>query len=264
MGSKLVAAAFTFVSAHNERAREAGGRELETTEVALLALMAHTALDDDAEPVFWMTRSNICAQLGIRDTEAGRKRLQRALSALTAAGAIAPPERYVRGKTPRYKLIHQGGRLASPDYPQVWTPGIPLTPVRGMPSVQTVDAEHPPIMDAEHPPEEGRGTKEEGRAREPLDAAAGTLELLTPPTPSLPDLKPHCDQHPPGWSQPCYACGEARKAYQALHGKNSARRKPLSPYDCTRSRHKVITADGICVLCGARDVVDARSIGATA
>lgn len=40
--------------------------------------------------------------------------------------------------------------------------------------------------------------------------------------------------------------------------------KPADPagnrpvYDCRNRRHKVITTDGICVLCGARGVLDAR------
>ncbi|WP_431795334.1 hypothetical protein [Microbacterium enclense] len=35
---------------------------------------------------------------------------------------------------------------------------------------------------------------------------------------------------------------------------------PPPVYDCRRGgrRHKVITTDGICVLCGARGVLDAR------
>lgn len=31
-------------------------------------------------------------------------------------------------------------------------------------------------------------------------------------------------------------------------------------FDCRRQRHKVITADGICVICGARNVKDARTL----
>ncbi len=34
----------------------------------------------------------------------------------------------------------------------------------------------------------------------------------------------------------------------------------LPTFDCKRRRHKVITADAICVLCGARNVVDARRL----
>lgn len=33
-----------------------------------------------------------------------------------------------------------------------------------------------------------------------------------------------------------------------------------SIFDCASSRHKVITNDGICCLCGARDVIDARRL----
>ncbi len=167
MGSRLVTAAFAFVRAHNERARESRGRELESTEVSLLVLMAHTALDDDTEPSFWLSRSEMCTQLGIRDTEAGRKRVQRALAALKAAGAVTPPEMYQRGRTPRYRLSYQGGRLTSPETTPREMPGVHPTPSK-------VDAWHPqggrlasPGMDAQHPPED----KEEQRRR---DARATT------------------------------------------------------------------------------------------
>jgi hypothetical protein len=35
---------------------------------------------------------------------------------------------------------------------------------------------------------------------------------------------------------------------------------PPPVFDCKRRRHKVITADRICILCGARGVVDARRL----
>lgn len=37
---------------------------------------------------------------------------------------------------------------------------------------------------------------------------------------------------------------------------------PIEPgtFDCRARRHKVITADGICCLCGARGVIDARRL----
>lgn len=39
---------------------------------------------------------------------------------------------------------------------------------------------------------------------------------------------------------------------------------PTPPlFDCKRRRHKVITADRICVLCGARNVIDARRLPPT-
>lgn len=33
-----------------------------------------------------------------------------------------------------------------------------------------------------------------------------------------------------------------------------------SPFDCRRGRHKVITTDRICVICGAQGVTDARRL----
>lgn len=35
-----------------------------------------------------------------------------------------------------------------------------------------------------------------------------------------------------------------------------------SIFDCSANRHKVITNDGICCLCGARGVIDARRLPA--
>lgn len=35
---------------------------------------------------------------------------------------------------------------------------------------------------------------------------------------------------------------------------------PQPTFDCRARRHKVLAGDGICVLCGARGVVDARTI----
>lgn len=42
----------------------------------------------------------------------------------------------------------------------------------------------------------------------------------------------------------------------------STNETPTPVYDCRRRRHKVITLDGICVLCGARGVTDARTLPA--
>lgn len=38
---------------------------------------------------------------------------------------------------------------------------------------------------------------------------------------------------------------------------------PQPTFDCRARRHKVLAGDGICVLCGARGVVDARHLTAT-
>ncbi len=242
MGSRLAAAAFAFVAAHNERAREEGGRELESLEVALLALMGLTAIDNDPDPAFWVKRTEICAQLGIRDTEAGRKRIQRAVSALSAAGAITVPGKYQRGHTPRYRLIYQGGCSASTPSDEVWTPGIPRTEPRGMPSVQGYGRLASPSVDAEHPPEEGRGTKEEERARDTADEAP--FELAPPPQDPEPEpetrpTSPYCDRHPNGTGQPCYACGVARKRHTAAERSDRARRKPRPPTMVTRHGRRV-------------------------
>ncbi|WP_139168249.1 hypothetical protein [Microbacterium azadirachtae] len=202
-----MSAAYAFIRDHNERARADDTRELTTTEVALLVLMAHTAVDEHPQPGFWMKRSEICAALGIHATDAGRKRIQRALSALGRAGAVVQPESYQRGHVPRYRLIYQGGRLASTpgdaepvdNSSEVWTPDIPRTLAKG-------DAERPKYgrqasrgVDARHPLEEGRGEKRR-------DARAGAHDL--------PTLSRFCPRHPEGTDRPCAACGAARKAFE--------------------------------------------------
>lgn len=113
MGHRLVAAAYAFVGEFNERARRDGKRALDPLEVALLALMAHSARDSDATPGYFASRSTTCAQLGVADTEPGRKRVQRAVRALVEAGAITKAENVHRGITPHHSLIYQGGAVVS-------------------------------------------------------------------------------------------------------------------------------------------------------
>lgn len=285
MGSKLVSAAFAFVREHNAAARAAGGRELEALEVALLVLMAHTAVDEHADPAFWVKRSEICAALGIRDTEAGRKRVQRAVGALAVAGAIAVPRKYFRGQTPRYRLIYQGGCQASTETArepvdkstEVWTPGIPLTGSKG-------DAQRPeygrlasPGVDAWHPLEEGRGTKEEGGETK-LELTESAPSTPPPwdhdlPQPTTAREAARCPKHPHGTSGSCWACGDNRQAWIAEHPSAPVRRPKRHRYDCKAGRHRVSgfkspgVPDDVCGECGQRGVTDAYNpapIGATA
>ena len=272
MGYKLVDAAFAFV-----RAREQRERELEAIEVALLLLMAHRADDQASSPAFWLKRSEICAQLGIRDTDAGRKRVQRALGALAAASAIDPPQKYQRGFTPRYSLIYQGGCSASTPSPEVWTPGIPLEAAKG-------DAQRPqvwtpgiPSMDAQHPPEE-KEQKEEEAARANLTPMPFTL--TQPPTPNWDDALPEprnaqeaarCRRHPTGTSEACGACGENRQTWVHAHRASTQPRRPVPLRHrieagrriCDNHDH-IPTADGTCRNCEIRADDLAHLIGARA
>lgn len=265
MGYKLATAAFTFVSGYNERAREEGQRELEAIEVALLTLMSLRAVDDDAEPAFWLKRAEICSLLGIRDTEAGRKRVQRALTALAEAGAIAVPEKYQRGYTPRYRLIHQGGCPASTLPAEVWTPGIPLEGAKG-------DAERPgvwtpgiPSMDAQHPPEEKEQKEQEAARAQPSNLAVMPFTLSAhEPAPwdaELPEPRnateaARCPRHPHGTTAACGACGENRQAWTDTHRKAERSRKPAplrlridaGRRVCDNQPHHRL-ADGTCANC---------------
>lgn len=256
MGSLLVTAAYSFVNAFNDRARRLGERELEITEVALLALMAHTALDGDPVPTFWTKRAEICAQLGIRDTEAGRKRVQRALGALAAAGAITTPGKYQRGHTPRYSLIYQGGCSTSTPSDEVWTPGIPLTGAKGDAPRPKYGRPASPGVDAQRPPEEGRGTEEEPFHLESPRAPQWDADL---PTPLTPNDAARCPLHPTGTKARCRACGDNRREWETSHSSPTRHRK-LDPLRhrvehgrriCENHPH-VPTADGTCRNCEIR------------
>lgn len=153
MGHRLVAVAFAFVGAFNERARAEGTRQLEPLEVALLAFMAHSARDGDHAPTFFASRAETCAGLGIANSEPGRKRVQRAVAALVAAGAITKAENVHRGSTPRHSLIYQGGALAStfPDVPKVDASAPPYDTEGGRLSTGRWTFEHGKV-DASAPP----------------------------------------------------------------------------------------------------------------
>ena len=113
MGHRLVNAAYAFIEQHNTDALAAGQRRLEPLEVSLLIRMAHTARDEDENPVFFELRAKTCAALGLGNSEPARKRVQRAARALLDAGAVLPPAKVSRGFSPRYRLIYQGGDPAS-------------------------------------------------------------------------------------------------------------------------------------------------------
>lgn len=69
-------------------------------------------------------------------------------------------------------------------------------------------------------------------------------------------LTPFCKKHPSGTDNPCRACGDARRVYEAALF--AAKNKPTTPgiitedysLECT-GKHKW-TADGTCALCPAR------------
>lgn len=66
-------------------------------------------------------------------------------------------------------------------------------------------------------------------------------------------LRRNCDAHPDGWSQPCRACGEARKRADAANASSSApRMQTVSPGSrCSPGRHRLV-ADGTCMNCDVR------------
>ncbi|MAB81692.1 MAG: hypothetical protein CMJ89_20335 [Planctomycetes bacterium] len=133
MGHRLVAVAFTFVGAYNEKARAEGTRQLEPLEIALLTLMAHSARDGD-RPTYFAGRDATCDALGLERSEPARRRVMRATSALVKAGAIERVGKGHRGSTARYSLIYQGGDLVVP---------IPAGVPNGTGEPESVPREHP-------------------------------------------------------------------------------------------------------------------------
>jgi hypothetical protein len=126
VGYKLVEAVRRWVPAFNARARATGGRELNPTEIALLLLMAQGAHDDHAVPRYWGESPSgllkgwkvMAIDLGFASEEelvpkeidprmqAPRKRVQRAVDGLLAAGAIERLNNGSNGSVVVYSLSY--------------------------------------------------------------------------------------------------------------------------------------------------------------
>lgn len=277
MGHRLVADAFAFVSAFNERARQDGDRQLEPLELAVLVLMAHTCPDGDEHPHYFASRETTVAALGITNTDAGRKRVQRALRALIDAGAINPPETIYRGHTPRYRLIYQGGALASTFAEERGTREHHLSPGRWTPDARKVDVSDRKVDVSD--PEGGAlaSTGRERREQEKEDAREHAFELQPPPipepedhTPPPPRIPTQCDRHQDGpHTSPCHACGVARREYEQTERATTRRRRHTITHRTVDGRRicdnrpHVRTADGSCVNCEIR-AEDLTPLGASA
>ena len=68
--------------------------------------------------------------------------------------------------------------------------------------------------------------------------------------------KPSCQKHPDGTTQPCRACGDARRRFDAYTQAQRDKPTPTPPrsielLDCSPGSHKW-TVDGTCAICTAR------------
>lgn len=185
MGAGLLTAAYGFVLEHNA-GTPAPGVMLGPVELAVFGALALRA--DDATATVEAGRDDLCAASGIPATDAGRKRLQRAVRALAAAGGLSTAGRTARGAVTRYSLALNGGHH-SPPIADRWTPQ----------STVPADATIPTPEDT--PPA---------------------------PPPPVDESSPYCAAHPTGTSTPCAACGAARRAARAASRPTSRRPRKRS------------------------------------
>lgn len=104
MGDRLITAAYGFVLEHNAGTTAPGGI-LGPVELAVFGALALRA--DDATAVVEGPRDELCTASGIPATEAGRKRLQRAVRALAASGGLSVVGHAHRGSVSRFRLALQ-------------------------------------------------------------------------------------------------------------------------------------------------------------
>lgn len=277
MGHRLVAEAYAFIHAHNERARADDTiRPLDPLAVALLGYMAHCASDHETQPMFFAGRDATCAALGLASVSASWRRLARAASALVEAGAVTRARKAYRGSTTVYRLNREGAPLVSPIVENRATPESPNTEKRVTPQTEWVTPDDR-MGDTSGTPDKETGIDREG------DARANDFELTEPPAPTPWDLNlpepqtaqeaARCADHPQGTSGRCWACGDNRRAWAEAHPDAPARRRRPLRYDCAAGRHRVIgekapgIPDDICATCHKPGVVDAYAtdpIGAIA
>lgn len=259
----------------------------------LLFVMAHRARDTDAKPVYFAGREDCALALGISPAviaeregiplDRAQKRawetVARAIATLREVGAIEVADQARRGSTAVYRLTYIG-MGSTQSNPQGKLPTQPIAEApKGTGSAHTdpeiamgstgdsyglspqkVWAQPATAMHSAHPLEEEQEEHEGRNARE----ADATYALDTPPTPPPPD-SPFCIHHPGGTTDPCYGCGQARKDYEATHGKTP--RRPRSPRPasttpalvhvdgrdvCADGRHKLTADAKSCILCQIR------------
>lgn len=261
MGINLVKAAYAFAAKNG----------LNDQPLRLLVYMATVALDTDAIPEYFAGRDASAFALGLDvDATATATKVKRATAKLVESGAITPVRPGRRGANAIYQLNLAGGLSQTPNTPDsgsVTDPqtaelgGLSQTPNPELGGLSVIDrgsvtdrlgVSHRPLQEEEE-------LQEEERAR--ANDRDAPFDLDTPPTPTPPD-SPFCIHHPGGTTGPCWACKQAREAYEAIHGKTT--RPPRTPKNepvrlihrdgreiCADGRHKPMP-DGTCARCTIR------------
>ena len=168
----MIVAAYEFVLEHNAGTPASGG-VLGPVELAVFGSLALRA--DDATGTVEAGRDDLCTASGIPATDAGRKRLQRAVRALAASGGLTVAGKARRGVVARYSLALKGGHHS--------------------------------------PPNSDRGTVV-STIPESTPTLTLVADPVAPPPP-VDEPSPYCAAHPSGTSTPCAACGAARRASRA-------------------------------------------------
>ncbi|MDU0327212.1 hypothetical protein RWH43_10645 [Microbacterium sp. KSW2-21] len=265
MGARLNLAAYRFAEA----------AQLHDQPTRLLGYMASVALDNDAEPVYYAGAEASARALG-KDPATSARLVAKVIATLIKAGAIENRSAGRRGAYAVYRLTFPVADETPESMSATGTQTVESVPLSGTQTEQLGSHSQAPLPEiashsraqrvpltgqqgaSDRHPEEEEEKKEEGRVRAHEADAGYTLD--TPPEPPPPD-SPFCIHHPDGTRDPCYACGQARQAYVAVHGKTP--RQPRSPRTasapqliqvngravCIDGKHK-LTADGrSCVHC---------------
>jgi len=198
---------------------------LEHAPTRVFVYMAVRALDGDPQPAFWEGYDALARALG-KSGPAGHRAAGRAIQALKEAGAIRTVGHPAPGsRTARYALLD--GR------------GLPL-------AAQSITGRSPSDDDNSHdahrPVNTGRSAPNTGRsgvnsqdAHRPAEEKEEDKEEGPPPS--------TCPRHPNGTSEPCGACGAARRAAEAWRPP----RRPAPPH-----AHRFDPGSGYCA-CGIRE-----------
>lgn len=222
MGASLALAAL-------DAARRVG---LSHAPARLLVRFALAAVDRDAAPWSRLSMEERCAALGHESNEAGRRAVERATSAIVAAGLAS--------------LVAGGNRSGAARYALHLTPvdtseSPPLSVEQSEVKAPRLASESPPLS-VRKPPAK-RGAKEDGGETEEETRA------------SAPAL--HCPKHPHGNSStPCRGCAEAREARAAQPTVSAMNTVQPGPKGwCAPGKHRRIE-DGSCIHCDHRLYAD--------
>ena len=198
--------------------------------VRAFVFMANTAVDSDPHPSYFGGRDALAGALAVPHTESGYHAVKRAVTYLTRHGILSVASKGAPGRNTRYLLLDgEGG---------------PLRPATGAAQRPVNNSEQGPLSDgtgAAQRPEQGTLSGPLRRKEEKEEETRASA-----PTRS-------CTRHT-SWehAERCRACGEDRRAAEAL----TAARRPATMSevrgDCGTGRHRMLP-DGTCMLCTYRE-----------